>query len=143
MEDSNVAEAKLVDYYAILNLPPRADLQGIENAYARLSDELAHRMEMDETSGAALRRLNEAYGVLSRPELRREYDGVYFARERETAERRKITRERRREGARRVLVYALGAVVAIQAVSLVVIGRGEIVDLTQAALSPLLPDDAE
>ena len=35
-----MAEAKLMDYYAVLNLPPKADLSGIENAYARLSDDL-------------------------------------------------------------------------------------------------------
>ncbi|MGH2609433.1 MAG: J domain-containing protein [Tepidiformaceae bacterium] len=138
-----MAEPKLVDYYAILNLPPRADLQGVENAYARLSDELAHRMDVDETSGGALLRVNEAYGVLSRPELRREYDSVYFAHERQVAEKRRLARERRREGARRVLVYALGVVVAVQMLSLVMIGRGEIVDFAQAAMSPLLPDDAK
>ena len=138
-----MAESKLIDYYSILNLPPRADLQGIENAYARLSDELAHRMEVDETSGAALHRLNEAYSVLSRPELRREYDAVYFAAERAVADNRAVSRVRRRETARKVLVYALGAVVALQLVTLAVIGRGEIADLLQMAVSPLLPGEAK
>jgi curved DNA-binding protein CbpA len=138
-----VAEPKLVDYYAILNLPPRADLQGIENAYARLSDELAIRMDVDETSGVALRRLNEAYSVLSRPELRREYDKVYFSREREIAERKAANRVRRREMMRKTLVYALGAIVAIQTVSVVFVARGEIADVAQAAVSPLLPGDAK
>ncbi len=138
-----MAEPKLVDYYAILNLPPKADLQGIENAYARLSDELAHRMDVDETSGGALLRVNEAYGVLSRPELRREYDSVYFANERLIAERKALAAGRRRDAARRLLTYALAAIVAVQALTLAVIGRGEIVDFVQAAVSPLLPDDAE
>ncbi|MEX0782557.1 MAG: DnaJ domain-containing protein [Dehalococcoidia bacterium] len=138
-----MAEAKLVDYYAILNLPPRADLQGIENAYARLSDELAHRMDVDETSGAALHRLNEAYSVLSRPELRREYDRAYFVREREVAEKRQVAHERRREGMRRLLVYSLGGLVALQVLTLVVVGRGEIADILQAVVSPLLPGDAQ
>lgn len=137
-----MAEPKLVDYYAILNLPPRADLQGIENAYARLSDEMAHRMDVDETSGAALHRLNEAYSVLSRPELRREYDRVYFMTERELSEKRQVARERRREAVRRVLVYSLGAIVTIQVLTLVVVARGEIVDVAQAAMSPLLPGSA-
>jgi curved DNA-binding protein CbpA len=143
MEDSSVAESKLVDYYAILNLPARADLQGIENAYARLSDELAHRMDVDETSGAALNRLNEAYSVLSRPELRREYDRVYFIRERELEEKRQMARERRRETVRRTLVYSLSVVVALQLVALLVIGHGEIIDAAQLAMSPLLPGDAK
>jgi hypothetical protein len=138
-----VAEPKLVDYYAILNLPPRADLQGIENAYARLSDDLAHRIDVDDTSGAALNRLNEAYSVLSRPELRREYDRVYFQREHELEEKRQAARERRIEAVRRVLVYSLGAIVALQVMALVVIGRGEIVDAAQAVVSPLLPGDAK
>lgn len=138
-----MAEQKLVDYYSILNLPPRADLQGIENAYARLSDEFAHRMDVDETSGAALHRLNEAYSVLSRPELRREYDRVYFNREREMAEQRTAARERRREAMRRTLVYSLSAVVTLQLVALVAIGHGEILDAAQAVISPLLPGDAK
>ena len=138
-----MAEPKLVDYYAILNLPPRADLQGIENAYARLSDELALRMDVDETSGGALHRLNEAYGVLSRPELRREYDRVYFVSERALEEKRQVARGRRREAIRRVLVYSLSAIVSIQVLTLVVIARGEIVDVAQAAMSPLLPGSAK
>ena len=138
-----MAESKLVDYYAILNLPPRADLQGIENAYARLSDEFALRMDVDETSGAALNRLNEAYSVLSRPELRREYDRVYFIRERELTAKRAAARERRRELARRVLFYALSAIIVVQALALVVIGRGEIVDAASAVVSPLMPGDAK
>jgi hypothetical protein len=143
MEDSNVAEPKLVDYYAILNLPPKADLQGIENAYARLSDELAIRMEVDETSGGALLRVNEAYGVLSRPELRREYDAVYFAHERAVAQRKVLAAERRRDAARKILVYALAGTVAVQMLALAVIGRSEVVDFAQAAVSPLVPDSAE
>jgi curved DNA-binding protein CbpA len=143
MEDSTVAEPKLVDYYAILNLPPKADLQGIENAYARLSDELAVRVEVDETSAGALLRVNEAYSVLSRPELRREYDAVYFSHERAIAERKALAAEKRREAARKLLVYALAGTVAVQMLSLAIIGRTEIVDFAQAAVSPLVPDSAE
>ena len=42
-----MAEAILTDYYAVLNLPHDADLIGIENAYARLSDELAMGTNLD------------------------------------------------------------------------------------------------
>ena len=83
-----MAEAPLIDYYAILNLPPKADLLGIENAYARLSDDLAVRGGVDETAEAALERVNEAYSVLSKPELRRVYDRAFFATEIAEAERR-------------------------------------------------------
>ena len=72
----------IADYYSVLNLPPHADLAGVENAYARLSDELAHMGEMDDACAEALQRLNEAYAVLSRPELRREYDSIFLAAER-------------------------------------------------------------
>jgi curved DNA-binding protein CbpA len=76
-----LAATKVVNYYAMLNLPPTADLVGVENAYARLSDEFAGRMEFDDTAVDGLRRLNEAYSVLSKPDLRREYDRVFLAAE--------------------------------------------------------------
>ena len=44
-----MAETKLIDYYQVLNLPTRADLSGIETAYARLSDDLMKQSEDDET----------------------------------------------------------------------------------------------
>ncbi len=137
-----MAEPKLVDYYSILNLPPKADLAGIENAYARLSDELAVRMDVDETSSVALRRLNEAYSVLSRPELRREYDKVYFVRERQVEEDRIVTGVRRRENTRKVLVSALALVVAFQVVALVYVGQGEIASFARMAFAPFMPGEA-
>jgi hypothetical protein len=138
-----VAAPKLVDYYAILNLPPRADLQGIENAYARLSDELALRIEVDETSAAALARVNEAYSVLSRPELRREYDRVFFGDEREAIEQQLMRRARRRQWARRMLVYSLAAIVVVQLAALIVLGHEEIGNLLHTALGPLQPGNAK
>ncbi|HEX6032279.1 MAG TPA: DnaJ domain-containing protein [Tepidiformaceae bacterium] len=138
-----MAEAKLVDYYAILNLPPKADLHGIENAYARLSDELAVRMDIDETSGGALARINEAYSVLSRPDLRREYDRVYFGYERDTAEKQEVSRVRRRKWARRVLIYALTCVILVQVVAVVAVAHTEIADAVQTALGPLRPGEAK
>ena len=74
-----MAEAKLIDYYAVLNLPPKADLSGVANAYARLSDDLMRIGEHDETAKEGMKRLNEAYAVLSKPELRREYDRAFFS----------------------------------------------------------------
>jgi len=117
-----VAESNLIDYYAILSLPPRADLMGIENAYARLSGDLARQMEMDETGKKALIRLNEAYSVLSRPELRREYDKAFFRRELEALERQEKWAHRRRMLAEKTLIAALGGIVAVQAGFLLYLG---------------------
>ena len=121
-----MAEASLIDYYAVLNLPSRADLPGVENAYARLSDELARRIEIDETCADALRRVNEAYSILSRPELRREYDRAFFAKEIAEAELLWHRAERRRVMAGRLMMAGLLAVVAVQAGVLVYIGLGHI-----------------
>ncbi len=73
-----LTDARLIDYYAILNLPPTANLVGVENAYARLSNELVYRAEVDETAVDALKLVNEAYAVLSMPNLRLEYDSEFF-----------------------------------------------------------------
>ena len=121
-----MAEKKLVDYYGVLRVPAGAELTGIEAAYARLSNEFALRMEVDETSGEALRRLNEAYSVLSHPELRRQYDSVFFATDiaREEADLKRA--QRRQKLTQWLLVGALGLVVLAQAAALLYVGRGEI-----------------
>lgn len=114
-----MAKGELIDYYGILNLPPRADLMGVENAYARISDDLAKQMAVDENSKEALNRANEAYSVLSKPELRREYDRVFFSREiaasqkaDEAALRRKLMKERILIGALVLVVAGQGAILA-------------------------------
>jgi len=119
-----LAAAKVVNYYAMLNLPPTADLMGVENAYARLSDELAGRMEFDDTAGDALRRLNEAYSVLSKPELRREYDRAFLARELEDTERRLLAEQRKRRLLARLMVGALVGIMLLQVAALAYIARG-------------------
>lgn len=113
-----MAEPQLVNYYAVLNLPTQADLLGIENAYARLSDDLAAKLEIDETAGEALRRLNEAYSVLSKPELRREYDRVFLSKEFQELERKLRADVRRRNMVARLLVGTLVGMVLIEAVGL-------------------------
>ena len=117
-----MAEAKLLDYYAVLNLPPRADLSGIETAYARLSDDLMKQSEDDETYHEAMQKLNEAYAVLSKPELRRNYDRAFFKGELERLEKEARAAQRRRNAAGNVLVGALGLVVVAQAVGLLYLG---------------------
>ena len=122
----------LIDYYAVLNLPHRADLAGVENAYARVSDELVKRSEIDETCHEALLKVNEAYAVLSKPEMRRAYDREFFSDEFEEAERLARTEARRRELMSRMLVGTLSVIVAIQASVLVYLGRGEALSFFRA-----------
>ncbi len=120
-----MSDAPLIDYYAILNLPPKADLVGIENAYARLSDDLAVRGHIDDTVDVALERLNEAYSVLSKPELRRVYDRAFFAKEIADAERALEADMRRRTLIARTLVGGLCLIVLAQAAVLVYLGVSE------------------
>lgn len=127
-----MAEAAIVNYYSILNLPPRADLAGIENAYARISDELAMRAAVDETCELALHKVNEAYSVLSKPELRRVYDQMFFSKELAAAERARKAVERRRTWSARLLVGALVLMVVVQASALLYIGWDQGAGLFQA-----------
>ena len=117
-----MADSKLIDYYAVLNLPPRADLSGIETAYARLSDDLMKQSEHDDSFQPAMQKLNEAYAVLSKPELRREYDRAFFKGELERLEREARALRRRRAFAGNVLVAALALVVVVQAGFLLTLG---------------------
>ena len=120
-----MSDAPLTDYYAILNLPPRADLVGIENAYARLSDDLAVRGAVDDTVELALERLNEAYAVLSKPELRRVYDRAFFAKEIAESERAARAEMRRKNIIAGFLVGGLCVIVVAQAAVLVYLGVSE------------------
>ena len=121
-----MAEPALIDYYAILSLPSHADLMGVENAYARISDELARRMDVDETCKEALLRVNEAYSVLSRPELRREYDRAFFAKEIAEAERRWSRAERRRAFASKLTLSLLAGIIVVQAAVLIYFGSRQL-----------------
>lgn len=121
-----MAKAELIDYYGLLNLPPRADLMGIENAYARISDDLAKQMQVDETSQVQLKRVNEAYAVLSKPELRREYDRAFFSEEIAAAEKAARAELRKRIIKERILVGALLTIVCGQAAMLLYISWDQI-----------------
>lgn len=127
-----MAEAKLMDYYAVLNLPPKADLSGIENAYARLSDDLMKQAEDDETYREAMQKLNEAYAVLSKPELRREYDRAFFRAELERLEKDARAAQRRRNAAGNLLVGALALIVMLQAGALFYLGGDAVTGLFSA-----------
>lgn len=137
-----MAGATLVDYYAVLNLPHDADLNGIENAYARLSDELALGTDLDEGYGEALKKVNEAYGVLSKPDLRRRYDSVFLAREREWAAREAQRLLRRRLFVQRIIVGALSLIVLAQAAGLAYLGREQVTAVLSFVLGPLFPGSA-
>ncbi|MGE5595773.1 MAG: J domain-containing protein [Hyphomicrobiales bacterium] len=136
------AQARLVDYYAALNLPHDADLTGVENAYARISDELATIGDLDEDHRAALLRVNEAYAVLSKPELRRSYDAIFLAAERAAEQKRVEAEMRRRIWLQRMLLGALGVVVIAQAGGLIYLGHDQLADLLRPILGGILPGTA-
>lgn len=116
----------IIDYYAVMNLPTSADLSGVENAYARLSSELAQLGNVDGAAATALKRLNEAYGVLGRPERRRKYDEVFLARQRELELKAARAAYRRTAMMQWAVIGALGAILVTQGAFLAYIGRHEL-----------------
>ncbi len=65
------------DYYAILGVPQDASTRQIKAAYRRLAFQ-HHPDRNRDTAGSSetMKRINEAYAVLSSPVKRREYDGL-------------------------------------------------------------------
>jgi DnaJ-class molecular chaperone len=65
------------DYYATLGLPPTAEPRQVKEAYRRLAFEHHPDRNRDTPSAAdTMKRINEAYAVLSHPAKRREYDAL-------------------------------------------------------------------
>jgi hypothetical protein len=62
------------DYYAILDVPPGAELSIIEVSYWRLARRYNAALAADPKASRLLRDLNEAYEVLTAPQLRGEHD---------------------------------------------------------------------
>ncbi len=62
------------DYYAILQVHPRAEPEVIEVAYRRLSRKYHPDVSDQADAGQRMRELNEAFEVLSDPARRRAYD---------------------------------------------------------------------
>jgi len=62
------------DYYAILQVHPRAEPEVIEAAYRRLSRKYHPDVTGQADAGQRMRELNEAFEVLSDPARRRAYD---------------------------------------------------------------------
>ncbi|MGE5257898.1 MAG: DnaJ domain-containing protein [Hyphomicrobiales bacterium] len=65
------------DYYAILDVPHNSSTRQIKAAYRRLAFQ-HHPDRNRDTPGSSetMKRINEAYAVLSNPAKRREYDGL-------------------------------------------------------------------
>jgi hypothetical protein len=62
------------NYYAILQVDPRAEPEVIEAAYRRLSRKYHPDVRGDADAGQRMREFNEAFEVLSDPAQRRAYD---------------------------------------------------------------------
>lgn len=62
------------DYYAVLQVDPRAESEVIEAAYRRLSRKYHPDVSEDPQAERRMRELNEAYAVLGDPARRRAYD---------------------------------------------------------------------
>lgn len=125
---------RIVDYYSVLNLPATADIQGVENAYTRLSRDLAGQMSDDQSAGLALARLNDAYAVLSHPEQRRDYDKVYFSKEIAELQVKQESVRRRRRFTSGIIVSALGLIVLGQTAVLIYMGRDYISSAAEVIL---------
>lgn len=67
-----------LDYYAVLEVSPDADIAAIRNAYRRLA-RLYHPDVVETGSVERMQQLNAAYQVLSDPERRRVYDAQRLA----------------------------------------------------------------
>ena len=137
-----MANPRVIDYYAVLAVPPNVDLTGIETAYSRLSGELVTQSEHDETSRQALDLLNEAYSVLSTADARRQYDRVLFQTEFAVLDAQRAAEARRQKIARWLVMGTLGAIVLAQSVILVYIGREYVGDALSVVLGPLVPGQA-
>ena len=132
-----MSENRIIDYYAILNLPPYANHDGVENAYMRLSGELVGLSPEDETAPLALERLNEAYGTLGHAEKRREYDQIYFSREIADLQGKRAALRRRQTVASTILTGGLLCVVVAQSVLLATIARDDVVEAFRFVFGPL------
>jgi len=65
------------DYYEILGVKPQASIRQIKAAYRRLAFEHHPDRNLDNPgAGEIMKRVNEAYAVLSNPHKRREYDAL-------------------------------------------------------------------
>jgi curved DNA-binding protein CbpA len=64
----------LPNYYAVLGVPTTAELEHIRSAYRRLVRLYHPDVNRQERDGSSIKRINEAYAVLSDPMRRASYD---------------------------------------------------------------------
>jgi DnaJ-class molecular chaperone len=64
------------DYYEVLGVPPNASGRAMKDAYRRLAFQHHPDRNPQPAAAEAMKRVNEAYAVLSNPEKRREYDSL-------------------------------------------------------------------
>jgi len=121
------------DFYAVLNVPRSVGLPGLQNAYARLSDDLAVRMGSDPTAREELIRLNRAFGVLGNADLREKYDARRFAGE-ETEEQALEVEAKQNRWISNVLFGALLLIVGAQLAVIGYFGRSELADAFDAVI---------
>lgn len=67
------------DYYATLQVDPRAEPEVIEAAYRRLARKHHPDASADPEAASRMRELNDAYEVLHDPARRRAYDAAWLA----------------------------------------------------------------
>ena len=91
-----------MDYYAILNLSPEADIEEIKQAFRRLARQF-HPDVAGEGSRERFQQIHQAYQVLSDPEQRRRYDA-----QRQSAQRQSPPSSPA-AGERRVVIRSTGS----------------------------------
>jgi len=65
-------------YYARLGVEPSASAEAIKSAYRQLAKKLHPDIDRDAGAKARFQAINEAYGVLSDPDLRSAYDALQY-----------------------------------------------------------------
>jgi curved DNA-binding protein CbpA len=95
-----------MDYYAILNLSPAADIEEIKQAFRRLARQF-HPDVAGEGSRERFQQIHQAYQVLSDPEQRRRYDAQRQSAQRQSAQRQSPPSSPA-AGERRVVIRSIG-----------------------------------
>lgn len=72
-----MADEKVLDYYELLQVSPNADPDMIHRVYRLLAQRL-HPDNQESGNAELFRQLHEAYGVLSEPDKRAQYDVLHL-----------------------------------------------------------------
>ena len=126
------------DYYEILGVSRDAENGALKSAYRKLALQYhPDRNPNDAEASEKFKECSEAYAVLSKPELRREYDRAFFRAELERVEKEARAIRRRKSFAGNILVAGLGLIVAVQAGVLLYLGGGAVTGLFDAIVGGL------